>query len=105
MAAEVDTRDFAERTIVGWHVLFGLMVAVTGAFLAANGNAWPGFALLAVLVAGYVVLAGPGARCHDWRRYAYIVLAIVVLALLTWIDQSSLVLLPSAGWPAQASSA
>jgi signal transduction histidine kinase len=93
MTPEVDSRDFAERTVVGWHVLFGLMVAVTGFFLVADGSAWPGLALLVVLVAGYVVLAGPGARCHDWRRVAYIVIAIVVLGLLTWIDPASLVLL------------
>ncbi|MFN8158955.1 MAG: sensor histidine kinase [Candidatus Nanopelagicales bacterium] len=93
MAAEVDTRDFAERTVVGWHVLFGLMVVVTSAFLIADGNAWPGLALLLILVVGYVVLAGPGARCGDWRRYAYIALAIGVLAILTWIDPASLVLL------------
>ena len=93
MAAEVDTRDFAERTVVGWHALFGLMVAVTAAFLTINGHAWPGLLLLAILVVGYVVLGGPGAWAEDWRRYAYIVLAIVVLALLTWIDPASLVLL------------
>ncbi len=93
MAAEADTRDFAERTVVGWHVLFGLMVAVTAAFLVADGHAWPGLALLGILVVGYVVLGGPGAWAGDWRRYAYIVLAIVVLGLLTWIDPASLVLL------------
>ena len=41
MAAEVDTRDFAERTVIGWHQLFALMVVVTSAFLIADGNAWP----------------------------------------------------------------
>lgn len=93
MAAEVDARDFAERTVVGWHVLFGLMVAVAAAFLVADGHAWPGLALLAVLVVGYVGLALPGERRGDWRRYAYVGLAIVVLGLLTWLDQASLVLL------------
>ena len=33
MAAEGDTRDFAERTVVGWHLLFVLMIVVTGVFL------------------------------------------------------------------------
>ena len=93
MAAEGDTRDFAERTVVGWHLLFVLMVVVTGVFLTVNGNAWPGLPLLGVLVIGYVVLAGPGVRCGDWRRWAYVALAIVVLGILTWIDPSSLVLL------------
>ena len=93
MAAEGDTRDFAERTVVGWHLLFVLMIVVTGVFLTANGNAWPGLPLLGVLVIGYVVLAGPGVRCGDWRRWAYVGLAIVVLGILTWIDPSSLVLL------------
>lgn len=91
--APVDARDFAERTIVGWHILFGLMLAVNAVFLAGNGNAWPWILLLVVLAVAYVWLGVPGARHQDWRRFAYIALAIVVLCVLTWVDEASLVLL------------
>ena len=55
-AQPCDEPDFAARTLVGWHVLFGLMVAAALAISLANDDGAIAMVLLAVLVAAYVLL-------------------------------------------------
>ena len=90
-----DDRDFLERTIIGWHLLFAGMVLLAGALLVVDG--YPGALLpLGLLVVWYVVLAVPAMRATTVavaqrglsRRGGF-----VIVTVLAWIDPSSLVLL------------
>jgi signal transduction histidine kinase len=90
----VEDRDFAERTIIGWHLLFGVMVLFTAIVMAAAGFAAITIPLLALLVLAYAFIAVPGARRESVRAAAtYLALAYTVLAVLAWQDASALVLL------------
>ena len=90
----VDDRDFAERTIIGWHVLFGVMVLFTAIIMASEGYAALTLPLLTLLVLAYVFIAIPGARRDSIRAAAtYLALAYAVLGVLAWTDASALVLL------------
>ena len=87
-------RDFAERTIVGWHVLFGVMVTATAVILIGNGDGPLPVALLALLVVAYLGLAlRTGPRPGLGPAVAYLAVAYTILFALTWIDPASLVLL------------
>lgn len=87
-------RDFAERTVVGWHILFGVMVLATAVILAANGDGLLPLVLLAMLVVAYAGLAlRGGPRPSTGAAVVYLVIAYVILFALTWIDPASLVLL------------
>jgi signal transduction histidine kinase len=89
-----DDRDFAERTIIGWHLLFGVMVLFTAIVMAAAGYAAITVPLLVVLVLAYAFIAVPGARRESVRAAAtYLALAYTVLGVLAWQDASALVLL------------
>jgi signal transduction histidine kinase len=89
-----DERDFAERTILGWHALFGVIVAFSGVILASAGHASLAVPLLAVLVLAYALVAVPGARRGSTRAVVtYLALAYLVLAVLAWQDESALLLL------------
>ena len=87
-------RDFAERTMIGWHILFGVMVVATAVITIANGDGPLPLALLAVLVIAYVATTLPtGGRPSLARSVVYLGVAYTVLCALTWIDPASLVLL------------
>lgn len=89
-----EERDFAERTLVGWHVLFAVMVVADAVILLGNGDGPLPLALLAVLVVAYLLLAMPAFRRDNAPRgFAYLAVAFVVLLVLTWLDPASLVLL------------
>jgi signal transduction histidine kinase len=86
--------DFAERTLIGWHVLFAAMVVVCLVVMVGGGHAALGAALLTVLAAAYLLLALPASRCGDTRRAAlYLAIAYGVLFVLEWHDPAALVLL------------
>jgi signal transduction histidine kinase len=86
--------DFAQRTVVIWHVLFGAMVLAAGLFLTIDGHGLVAIPLLAVLVAAYVVLALNAMRCDDLRRSVlYLVIAVTIMLVLEWQDPAALVLL------------
>jgi signal transduction histidine kinase len=87
-------RDFAERTLVGWHVLFGVMVVATAVILIGNGDGPLPLALLALLVVAYLGLAlRTGPRPAPAAAIAYLAVAYTILCALAWIDPASLVLL------------
>ncbi len=89
-----DGRDFAERTLVGWHLLFAAMVAATAALLVADGHGAVALVVLAVLVAAYVGFALRAIRGGDMRfSVAYLAIAYVCLLVLEWQDPTALVLL------------
>ena len=86
--------DFAERTVLVWHLLFAAMVAAALLFLAIDGHLAVAVPLLTALVVAYLVLAVPAMRGCDLRRsIAYVVVAIAVMLVLEWQDPASLVLL------------
>jgi signal transduction histidine kinase len=92
--ARTEERDFAERTLVGWHVLFGAMVVATAVLTAVNGSAAYIVPLLVVLVAAYVLVWFPRKGCASLRRsIPFLVVACVVLALMAYRDPASLVIL------------
>ena len=85
--AGTEERDFAERTLVGWHVLFGAMVVATAVLTALNGNAAFIVPLLLVLVAAYLLVWFPRQGCASLRRSVpFLVVACVVIALMTYRD-------------------
>jgi signal transduction histidine kinase len=87
-------RDFAERTMVGWHVLYAVMVAATAVILVGNGDGLLPLALLGVLVVAYLALGlRRTSRPRAGYAIAYLAVACVVLCVLTWIDPAALVLL------------
>ncbi|MFC6237706.1 sensor histidine kinase [Longivirga aurantiaca] len=89
-----EERDFAERTLVGWHVLFGAMVVATAVLTALNGSAASIVPLLMVLVAAYLLVWFPRQGCASLRRSVpFLVVACVVIALMTYRDPASLVIL------------
>lgn len=93
-AATDGERDFAQRTIVGWHLLFGVMVAATAVILIGNGDGPLPVALLALLVLAYVGLAvRTTLRPPVGVAVAYLAISYTILFALTWIDPASLVLL------------
>jgi signal transduction histidine kinase len=93
-AATDGERDFAERTIIGWHVLFGVMVAATAVILVGNGDGPLPLLLLALLVVAYLALAlRSGVRPPFAHAVSYLAIAYTILFALTWIDPASLVLL------------
>ena len=86
--------DFAERTLIGWHLLFALMVAAAFAIMAAGGEPVLGAAVLAVLVAAYVGLGMPAVRLRSLAfAVAYLAVAYLCLLTLEWHDPGALVLL------------
>jgi signal transduction histidine kinase len=87
-------RDFVERTTVGWHVLFGVMVTVTAVIVVAHDDGPLPLVLLGVLVVAYVVVALPSdGRPSVARSVVYLSIAYAVLCALAWIDPTTLVLL------------
>ena len=94
MTPEPDARDFAERTIVGWHVLFGAMVLAAAVFLGIDGHLGVALVGLAVLVAAYLLLIVRGMySLTPARAWAYLFVAYAVVCVLTWVDPNALVLL------------
>ena len=94
MTPEPDARDFAERTIVGWHVLFGAMVLAAAVFLGIDGHLGVALVGLAVLVAAYLLLIVRGMYAlTPARAWAYLFVAYAVVCVLTWVDPNALVLL------------
>ena len=59
--------DFAARSMLGWHVLFGFMTAATLAVMAASGHAAVALVGLASLTIAYLVVVVPFERRHDMR--------------------------------------
>jgi len=93
-AQPCDEPDFAARTLVGWHVLFGLMVAAALAISLANDDGAIAMVLLAVLVAAYVLLGLTALRRQSMvLAVAYLAVAWTVLLLLEAHDPAALVLL------------
>jgi signal transduction histidine kinase len=89
-----DEPDFAARTLVGWHVLFGLMVAATLAIVLADGDGAASVLLLGLLVAAYVLLGLTALRRQSMGfALAYLAVAWTVLLLLEARDPATLVLL------------
>ncbi len=92
--AATEERDFAERTLVGWHVLFGAMVVATAVLTAVDGDAAYIVPLLFVLVAAYVLVWFPRKGCASLKRsIPFLALACVVLALMAYRNPASLVIL------------
>jgi len=93
-AQPCDEPDFAARTLVGWHVLFGLMVAAALAISLANDDGAIAVVLLAVLVAAYVLLGLTALRRQSMvLAVAYLAVAWAVLLVLEAHDPAALVLL------------
>ncbi len=85
---------FAERTLLGWHLLFGLMVVATLILLVVGGSAAIAVPVLGVLVAAYLTLGLGAARRQSIRlSIAYLAIAYTCLLVLEWHDPSALVLL------------
>lgn len=92
--AGTEERDFAERTLVGWHVLFGAMSLATVVLTAVNGNLAYVLPLVLVLDAAYVLVWFPREGCASPKRSVpFMVIACVVLALITYRDPAGLVIL------------
>jgi signal transduction histidine kinase len=90
----VDDRDFAERTLVGWHLLFGSMVVATVVLTGINGNAAIIVPLLIVLVAAYLLVWFPREGCASLRRSVpFLVVACVVLGIMVYRDPAATVIL------------
>jgi len=90
----VDERDFAERTLFGWHLLFGAMVVATVVLTSINGNAAVIVPLLIVLVIAYVLVWFPREGCATLRRSVpFLVLACVVLGIMVYRDPAATVIL------------
>jgi signal transduction histidine kinase len=86
--------DFAARTLIGWHVLFGLMVTAALAISLANGDGALAVVLLGVLVAAYVLLGMAAIRRQSMAfAVAYLAVAWTVLIVLEAHDPAALVLL------------
>jgi len=93
-AQPCDEPDFAARTLVGWHLLFGLMVAAALAIVLANGDGPVPVLLLALLVLAYVLLGLTALRRHSMAfAVAYLAVAWTLLLLLEAHDPATLVLL------------
>jgi len=89
-----DEPDFAARTLLGWHVLFGLMVAATLAISLANGDGPLAVVLLVVLVTAYLLLGLSALRRQSMAlAVAYLAVAWAVLLVLEAHDPAALVLL------------
>jgi signal transduction histidine kinase len=94
LADPCDEPDFAERTLLGWHVLFGLMVAAALAISLANGDGALAVVLLAVLVAAYALLGLTAIRRQSMPlAVGYLAVAWGVLLVLEAHDPAALVLL------------
>ncbi len=93
-AEPCDEPDFAARTLAGWHLLFGLMVAAALAIVLANGDGAKPVLLLALLVAAYVLIGLTALRRQSlpWA-IAYLAVAWVLLLALEAQDPATLVLL------------
>jgi signal transduction histidine kinase len=92
--AGTEERDFAERTLVGWHVLFGAMSLATVVLTAANGNAASIAPLVLVLDIAYVLVWWPRKGCASLKRSVpFLVVACVVLGLIAYRDPAGLVIL------------
>ncbi len=92
--AGTEERDFAERTLVGWHVLFGAMSVATVVLTAANGNGAFIAAMVVVLDAAYLLVWFPRQGCGSLKRSVpFLAVACVVLALMAYRDPASLVIL------------
>jgi signal transduction histidine kinase len=86
--------DFAARSMLGWHVLFGFMTAATLAVMAGSGHAAVALVGLGILTIAYLVVVVPFERRHDLRlAIAFVLLSSVVLVSLEWQDRGALVLL------------
>jgi signal transduction histidine kinase len=93
-AQPCDEPDFAARTLVGWHLLFGLMVAAALAIVVANGDGPVPVLLLALLVLAYAFLGLTALRRHSMAfAVAYLAVAWTLLLLLEAHDPATLVLL------------
>jgi signal transduction histidine kinase len=94
LADPCDEPDFAARTLLGWHVLFGLMVAAALAISLANGDGALAVVLLAVLVGAYALLGMAAIRRQSMAlAVGYLALAWAVLLVLEAHDPAALVLL------------
>ncbi|MGE0819204.1 MAG: sensor histidine kinase [Candidatus Nanopelagicales bacterium] len=92
--AGTEERDFAERTLVGWHVLFGAMSLATVVLTAVNGNLAYVLPLVLLLDAAYVLVWFPREGCASLKRSVpFLIVACVVLALITYRDPAGLVIL------------
>ena len=93
-AEPCDEPDFAARTLIGWHLLFGLMVAAALAIVLANGDGAGSVLLLALLVVAYVALGLTALRRQSlsWA-ISYLAVAWTLLLLLEARDPATLVLL------------
>jgi signal transduction histidine kinase len=89
-----ERRDFADRTVVGWHVLFYALVVVAGVVLTAQGHGVVALPVLMLLALAYALIGVPAYYRGD-RRGVLIYVAISYLALgaLCSLDESALILL------------
>ena len=93
-AGPCDEPDFAARTLIGWHLLFGLMAAAALAIVLANGDGLGSVLLLALLVAAYLLLGLTALRRQSLPfAIAYLAVAWTLLLLLEARDPATLVLL------------
>lgn len=89
-----EERDFAQRTLVGWHVLFGAMSLATVVLTAVNGNLAYVLPLVLVLDVAYALIWLPGRGCAaPARTVPFMVVACIVLALIAYRDPAGLVIL------------
>jgi signal transduction histidine kinase len=87
-------REFLDRTVIGWHAVFAVLVAVAAGFLGVDGHAaW--IPLVAGLGAAYLVLVVPGGLFAPavWRGVLFLGLGYATIGVLAWVDPNTLVLL------------
>jgi len=98
-------RHFWERTVLGWHLVFGAMVTVAAATAVANpdittGRQWAALGLCALWVIWYAVVGAPTLMTDEpsWRARTYVLgalcLALALLALVPEVTWASFVLVP-----------
>lgn len=91
-------RDDAWHSVVGWHIAFGLIVAI-GALWALTGTGVSSrrrlaeLGLLTVLTLAYLLLRPSTEGTRPWRSTGYLAVAVAVVALGCALDPAQSILL------------
>ena len=91
VTAEPASRDDAWGSITGWHVAFGLILAICGLWVTIAADLSGArraleLALLALLGAGYLVLRPPVDGSAPWRSNGYLAVAVAVTVVACGLD-------------------